>query len=370
VKVLHFYKTYYPETVGGIEKVINEIAQGAVRHGVETTIMTLSPSDREETVQVDGHLVYRCKINFELSSTPFSLKAFSLFHRLSKDADIIHYHFPYPFADLIHLITRVKKPSVVTYHSDIIKQKNMIKLYRPLKRWFLKNVDKIVATSPNYLKSSDILEKYKEKVSVIPIGIDKFSYPEPDETTFEYYKNLFGDKFFMFTGVLRYYKGLHILIEAAHYVDDVPIVLMGAGPIEEELKEHAQRLGVKNVYFLGYLPEEDKVALLNLCYAKVFPSHLRSEAFGISLLEGAMYGKPMISSEIGTGTTHINIDGETGIVIPPSDSATLGEAMRKLLDNPELAAEYGRNAENRYEKLFTAERMSREYFELYKSILK
>ncbi len=369
MKVLHFYKTYYPETVGGIEKVIYEIAQGVVKYGVETSVMTLSPSGRDEIVQIDDHLVYRCKINFELSSTPFSFKAFSMFRKLSTDADIIHYHFPYPFADLIHLTTRIKKPSVVTYHSDIIKQKNLVKLYRPLKRWFLTNVDKIVATSPNYLKSSDILEKYKEKVTVIPIGIDRFSYPELDESKYEYYKNLLGNKFFLFTGVLRYYKGLHILIEAARYVADVPIVLIGAGPIEEELKKHAQSLGVNNVYFLGYLPDEDKVALLNLCYAKVFPSHLRSEAFGISLLEGAMYGKPMISSEIGTGTTHINVDRETGIVVPPSDSAALGAAMRKLLDNPELAAEYGKNAEKRYKKLFTAERMSREYFELYKSIL-
>ncbi len=368
--MLHFYKTYYPETVGGVEKVINEIAKGAVRHGIDTTVMTLSSSDEQEIVEIDGHVVYRCKINFELSSTPFSFKAFSLFRQLSTNADIIHYHFPYPFADLMHFLSRIKKPTLVTYHSDIIKQKNMIKLYRPLKRWFLKNVDKIVATSPNYLKSSDILKKYKEKVKVIPIGIDKYSYPEPDENKLKYYKNLLGDKFFLFTGVLRYYKGLHILIEAAHYVDDVPIIIVGAGPIEEELKEHAQRLGVKNIYFMGYLPEEDKVTLLKLCYAKVFPSHLRSEAFGISLLEGAMYGKPMISSEIGTGTTHINVDGETGIVVPPSDSAALGEAMRKLLDNPDLAAEYGRNAENRYKKHFTAKRMSREYFELYKSILK
>jgi len=109
--------------------------------------------------------------------------------------------------------------------------------------------------------------------------------------------------------------------------------------------------------------------LLQLCYAVVFPSHLRSEAFGISLLEGAMYGKPMISSEIGTGTSYINVNGETGIVVPPSDPAAFREAMRFLWDNPGTAAEMGRHAERRYRELFTAERMAVSYAELYKELL-
>jgi glycosyltransferase involved in cell wall biosynthesis len=111
------------------------------------------------------------------------------------------------------------------------------------------------------------------------------------------------------------------------------------------------------------------VALLTLCYAVAFPSHLRSEAFGISLLEGAMYGKPMISSEIGTGTTYINIDGDTGIVVPPSDSQAFGEAMKRLWDNPELAAEMGRRAEARYWELFTAEQMATSYTALYHELV-
>jgi hypothetical protein len=100
-----------------------------------------------------------------------------------------------------------------------------------------------------------------------------------------------------------------------------------------------------------------------------FPSHLRSEAFGISLLEGAMYGKPMISSEIGTGTTYINIDGETGLVVPPSDPQAFGEAMRTLWDNPELAQAMGKRAEARYWELFTAEQMARSYTALYHELV-
>jgi rhamnosyl/mannosyltransferase len=128
-------------------------------------------------------------------------------------------------------------------------------------------------------------------------------------------------------------------------------------------------LGLRNVHFLGTLEDEDKAALLQLCYAIVFPSHLRSEAFGISLLEGAMFGKPMISSEIGTGTSFINIHGETGLVVPPSDPAAFRNAMSRLWSNPDMAADMGRSAEARYWELFTAEKMAAGYASLYRELL-
>jgi rhamnosyl/mannosyltransferase len=146
------------------------------------------------------------------------------------------------------------------------------------------------------------------------------------------------------------------------------VVIVGAGPIEAELKAHALRLGLTHVLFLGFLDDADKVALLTLSYAMVFPSHLRSEAFGISLLEGAMYGKPMISSEIGTGTSYINVHDETGLVVPPSDAKAFRAAMVTLWNNPTLAAAMGVRAAERYRKLFTAERMASNYMALYREL--
>jgi len=157
-------------------------------------------------------------------------------------------------------------------------------------------------------------------------------------------------------------------MEAAQGID-YPIVIVGAGPIERELKAQATQLDLHNIHFLGYLSDEDKVALLTLCYGVVFPSHLRSEAFGISLLEGAMYGKPMISSEIGTGTTFINIEGATGLVVPPSDSAALRQAMRYLWEHTKEAAEMGRAAEERYWQHFSAEPMVKSYVDLYSELM-
>jgi glycosyltransferase involved in cell wall biosynthesis len=367
MRVLHFYKTSFPDSVGGVELVINQIASGANKLGVKTDVLSLTPERVPRTIEINGYLAHRARLDMQIASTGFSMLAFLRFAQLAKQADVIHYHFPWPFMDVVHFATMVKKPTVVTYHSDIIRQKYLLKIYRPLQWKFLGDMNRIVATSPNYLATSDVLAKYKHKVSVIPIGLDKANYsvPSPDKLT--YWRERLGPKFFLFVGVIRYYKGLHILMEAAQGTD-YPIVIVGAGPIEDELKTQAEQLGLRNIHFLGFLPDEDKVALLTMCYGVLFPSHLRSEAFGISLLEGAMFGKPMISCEIGTGTTFINIADETGLVVPPGDPVALRQAMTYLWKHPERAAEMGRNAEARYWKYFTSEDMVSAYVKLYREL--
>jgi len=368
MKVLHFYKTYLPDTIGGVEQVINQLIRKTGELGVEHEVLALTPGKNEETVTVDGHVVHRCRTHFEIASTPFSLSAFSKFNRLAKKADIIHYHFPYPFSDVLHLATRVNKPTVISYHSDIIKQKYLLKLYRPLMYRFLSSVDHIVVASPNYLKGSDVLSHFKDKTSVIPYGLERNYNSNSSSELLEFWRKKIGPKFFLFIGVLRYYKGLHTLIEAARNAE-YPIVIVGKGPVEKELKAQAAKLGVSNIHFVGFLTDENKVALLELCYAVVFPSHLRSEAFGIALLEGAMYGKPMICCEIGTGTTFINVDKETGIVVPPGEPAALRQAMDYLWSHPEAARVMGKRAEERYWSLFTTEKMARSYVDLYKKLI-
>jgi len=368
MRVLHFYKTYHPDSVGGVEQVIRQMCVGTGRLGVTNTVLSLSRQDKLVPFEFEGHMVHRVPLNVEIASNAISVQSIGALARLAKQADVVHYHFPWPFMDLAHFMARVDKPTVVTYHSDIVRQRHLLRLYQPLKHRFLKSVDAIVATSPNYLGSSTVLARYRDKTTVIPFGLDRNTYPQPDPDRLAYWRDRVGPKFFLFVGVLRYYKGLHILLEAAKGTD-YPIVIVGAGPIEQELKQQAASLGLTNVMFVGAIDEPDKAALLTLCYAVSFPSHLRSEAFGISLLEGAMYGKPMISSEIGTGTTYINVDGDTGLVVPPSDAQALRVAMRTLWDNPELARTMGRRAEARYEELFTSEKMATNYTALYHELV-
>lgn len=366
LKILHFFKGAFPEALGGIEQVIHQLSVGAVNHGVQSDVLALS-HESATTRDYHGYRVHTVKTSFELASTGFSLAAFKRFAQLADEADVVHYHYPWPFMDLVHLVTRCKKPSLVTYHSDIVRQKRLLQLYRPLQQHFLRAMDNIVVTSPNYLATSTELIPFRDKTHVIPIGLEKDNYPPVDAVKQAAWRQRLGERFFLFVGVIRYYKGLHILVEAARG-SSYPIVIVGAGPIEKELKKQAEKLGVTNIHFLGALPEEDKVALLDLCTALVFPSHLRSEAFGISLLEGAMYGKPLISSEIGTGTTYINIHNETGLVVPPENPAELRVAMDYLWNNTQEAAAMGRRAADRYRELFTAERMTAKYVELYRQL--
>jgi rhamnosyl/mannosyltransferase len=369
MKVLHFYKTSFPDSIGGVEQVISQIARGTNKLGIKTDVLSLTPERVPRTIEMDGYLAHRARLDFQIASTGFSVSAFLRFAQLAEKVDVIHYHFPWPFMDVVHFATNIKKPTVVTYHSDIIRQKHLLKLYRPLMYKFLGSVDRIVATSHNYLTTSDVLKKFSDKVSVIPIGLDKAIYPKPTLERLQYWREKIGPKFFLFVGVMRYYKGLHILMEAAQGTG-YTIVIVGSGPIEEELKAHVAKLALSNVHFLGQLSDENKVELLTLCYGVLFPSHLRSEAFGISLLEGAMYGKPMISSEIGTGTTFINIADETGLVVPPSDPIALRQAMKYLWEHSEEAAEMGKHAEERYWKNFTAEQMVKSYVELYGDLVR
>ena len=225
--------------MGGIEKVINQIARGTANLGVTTEVLTLNPTIVDRTVEVDGHLVHRCRSNFEIASTPVSLSVILRFRQLAREADLIHYHFPYPFADFLHFFSGIHKPTLLTYHSDIIKQKRLLKIYKPLMHRFLSSVDHIVATSRNYLETSDILSEFEHKTSVIPIGLSKSTYPAATPEKLDYWRERFGPRFFLFVGVLRYYKGLHILIEAARN-SEYPIVIVGAGPVECEICE-AQR---------------------------------------------------------------------------------------------------------------------------------
>ena len=369
MNVLHFYKTYRPETFGGIEQVIYQLANGITKSGIETSVLTITGKKEFGIIKLNDHNVYQCKRSFQIASTDFSLKAILKFKELAASADIIHYHYPWPFMDLVHFLTKPNKPTVLTYHSDIIKQTYLKKLYSPLMHRFLNDVDVIVATSPNYFNTSSILQIYKEKVEVIPIGIDKESYPQPDLNKLEYWEEKLGNKFFLFVGVLRYYKGLQVLLESLAYID-YPMVILGSGPMEKELKSKAVELGLRNLIFVGQLAEEDKQAVIALSYALIFPSNLRSEAFGVALLEASIFVKPMISCEIGTGTSYVNIDGETGFVVSPSSPIELHLAMKFLWKHPKVSRKMAQNALERYKELFTAKRMTERYITLYSEILK
>ena len=198
--------------MGGVEQVIHQIAKGSAKLGIEIDVLSLSKEWEPRTIEIDGYLTHRARLDMQIASTGFSMSAFSRFAGLAKKADVIHYHFPWPFMDIVHFATMVKKPTLVTYHSDIIRQKFLGMVYSPLKSKFLNEVSRIVATSPNYLATSDVLARYKHKVSVIPIGLDKATYPVPSPEKLMYWRERLGPKFFL---ICRCYP----LLQGVTYID-------------------------------------------------------------------------------------------------------------------------------------------------------
>ncbi|XUY29666.1 glycosyltransferase [Agrobacterium sp. rho-8.1] len=366
MKILHFFKTYWPDTFGGVERTIAAICQGVESHGIKSEVLSLSAQPKENSRPFGGHYAHKAKLDFEFASTGFSRSAFSRFRELSREVDVVHFHFPWPLMDVIHLSSFHRMPSVVTYHSDVVKQKTLLRLYEPLMCRFLASTNSIVATSPNYVNSSATLQKFRSKVEIIPLGLDEASYPTIDQQRQERWRSKLPPRFLVFIGVFRYYKGLHVLMDAAEKTG-IPVVLIGGGQTDD-LHEEAKRRGLQNMHFLANLTDEDKMAVLDLSIGLVFPSHLRSEAFGLSLVEAAMSGKPMISCEIGTGTSYVNLDGCTGLVVPPENSDSLALAMTRLFDDDDLAQRFGRNARQRYLDNFTAKKMAAAYADLYRRI--
>ena len=368
INILHVYKTFLGDTFGGVEQVIAQIARTDNPSAFNHTVLSLSKKPNPSRVNIHGITNLRYKENICIASNAMSYALLRDFGRIIEEYDVIHYHFPWPFVDVMHVAARVKKPTVLTYHSDIVRQKKMLWFYRPLMHYFLDSVDHIVATSPNYLATSEVLQAHQNKVSVIPIGINQDYYPVPSDEQKTYWRDRFGERFFLFVGVMRYYKGLHVLLEALQSTT-LPVVLVGTGPLEAELKARANALHLTNLHFVGQLPDSDKVALLQLCSCLVFPSHLRSEAFGVSLLEAAMFGKALISTEMGTGTSYINLNEKTGLVIPPNDPLALRAAMLFMWDNPAYCSSMGQQSLMRYRALFTGHQMVHAYEQLYRNAI-
>ena len=368
LKVLHFFKTSLLDSHGGVEKFIDTLCKDTYDLGVKNIFFTLRKKYNNKEVKFKKYSIINAKEDFYFFSTGFSISALFEFKKLSKNADLIHYHFPNPFADILHFISGNKKPFLITYHSDIIKQRYLLFIYKFLMNKFLIKSNKIVVTSQNYFKSSIYLNRYKNKVRVIPIGIDLNTYPKINKKIIDNYKKQFKEPFFLFVGALRYYKGLEFALKAIKNTN-FKFVIAGDGDNKSKLVKLANNLKLDNVNFLGEISEEEKVCLLKLCKCFLFPSNKRSEAFGIALLEAAAFGKPMISCDIGTGTSFVNIHNETGIVIKPNSALEIRKAMDFIISNPDISKSMGKNSKKRYLNLFTADKQAKNYLEIYKEIL-
>ena len=287
LKVLHIYKSFYPDSFGGVEECIYQLCKSGPEYGFDSDVFTLSSNPSEGgSIIYNGIKVYQAKTNGALASTPFSFEAFGKLSKIKDNYDILHFHYPYPFADLLRLFLARRNAAVLTYHSDIVKQKYLKYLYFPIEKWFLNSFDNIVCTSPTYMATSKNLQRYHNKVECVLLGItenkNEFNL-KPNLKFFEFKGRI---PYILFLGGLRNYKGIDKLIDAAEHCR-VNIIIAGSGPKLPHYQDLVRKKGLKNVCFTGYLDDVDKSLFLENCLALILPSTLRSEAFGLVLLEAA-----------------------------------------------------------------------------------
>lgn len=286
--------------------------------------------------------------------------------------DIVHIHLPNPLANLALWLIRPKCKVVLHWHSDIIKQKYLLKIYAPLQHWLLKRADAIIATSPPYIDTSPCLSAHREKVTVIPIGTNSENTLTNTHLLQSLRATYAGKRVVFSLGRLTYYKGFLSLIRAATSMpDDIVILIGGQGELLADLQYEINALDLSGrVRLLGEIPPIELGAYYDLADVFCLPSIARSEAFGVVLLEAMAHAKPIVATQIpGSGVPWVTVDGITGINVEPNNPDALAHALMKILSDKKLADDLAQQSQLRYQQMFTARKMVQKTMELYSSLL-
>ena len=368
MNILHIYKDYFP-VLGGIENHVRLLAEAQAAGGHTVSVLVTSPDRQTHLDQRNGvRVIYAARLA-TVASTPLSL---ALPLRLRRERpDIAHLHFPYPVGDAAQRFFGRARRTVITYHSDIVRQKRLVQFYAPLLRGTLARADAIIATSPRYVETSPFLAPVAGKVTVIPYGIDAARFAVADPAAVAAVRARYPGPLLLFVGQLRYYKGVEFLIRALAQVPVATTLLVGgeSSTQRSELEALAQSLGLaERVQFLGQRDAELPV-LYHAADVFVLPSIERSEAFAIVQLEAMAAGRPVVSCDVGTGVAWVNQHGQTGLVVPPRQPEALAAALNELLADPARRAALGAAGRARVQAHFTQARMLAAIDALYAGLL-
>lgn len=376
MKVLQANKAYAP-TIGGVETVVRTLSEGLNgMDGVSVSVLACSarPSLRSTAATVDGVSVTYAANLGTIASMPIS-PAY-VWRLMRAEPDVIHVHAPFPLTDFSLLFSPwhgKKKPAViVTWHSDIVRQKRALALYRPVLLSFLRSVDAIVVATPLHISSSTVLQAFKDKCRVIPFGLDLAWANEKKkyETAAKALRTRYGEPFILFVGRLVYYKGIEYLIEAMRSVPRGRLLIVGQGPIEGEVRERLRSYGLADrVTLIPPVSDEELHAYFHACDLLVLPSIQPSEAFGLVLLEAMACGKPVVSTDLGTGISYVNRHRHSGLVVPPRDVGALAAAINELVEDASLRAHLGGQGRARTFEEFSREAMVERTLGLYREVL-
>ncbi len=369
-RVVHVYKDFWPPVLGGIERSINWMV-GGLAGEYDFTVLVNSRTRHTREREWEGVRIIEVGEWGRAFSAPLS-PGFPLWLR-RLHADIWHFHLPNPTADVSWLLARPPGRVVATYHSDIVRQRWALRVYGPLLRAFLRRCDAILPTSDRLVANSPFLAPLAAKCRPVPLGMPLDPYRRTVDSARavrEIKRRHKGFPLLLFVGRLRYYKGLQFMVSALRSLPNVRFLVIGEGPEGESLARLAKELGVDDrVEFLGERTDAEVAIHLQAADIFVLPSHLPSEAFGLSQVEAMASGTPVVSTDLPTGVPYVNRHGETGLVVPPGDDEALADAIRLLLDDPNRRFQMGENALRRAHEEFSREAMCARIHAVYKDIL-
>lgn len=386
MRICHLGK-FYPPAPGGIETHVRTLAYAQTRLGAGVRVICVNHEDRvgqdvtwkflartQPVEETDGPVeivrLGRWASFARFDACPALLR---VLQRAEDDCDLLHLHVPNPTMVLALATVRPRVPCVITYHSDVVKQKLLARLQRPFENIVFARAGAVLASSPTYAAGSPFLQRHRDKLAVVPFGIDLEPLTDPSAASLAAAARLraaWGEPLWLLVGRLVYYKGVDQAIRA---LPSVPgkLLIVGEGPLQGELKRLACQLGVaERIVWQGRLSDVDLIGAYHAATALWFPSNARSEAFGLVQVEAMACGCPVINTDIRhSGVSWVSPHEESGLTVNVNDPNALASASRRLLEESGLRARLSRQARARATAEFADDRMARRTFEQYERAL-
>jgi rhamnosyl/mannosyltransferase len=313
---------------------------------------------------VNGVHVRRMRTYGIVAATPMCPELFHVIRDV--DPDIVHLHHPHPLAMLAYLTSRTKAPCVVSYHSDIVRQRALGRFIAPIVNRTLARSAAIIVASPQVMEGSAVLRPFREKCHLVPYGLETVARGSVDPSAAADLRRRYGDRIVLAVGRLTHYKGFDHLIRAMHDVD-ATLLIVGTGALRESLAQLIIAQGLEaRVHMLGSVP--DVQPYYDACDVFVLPSTTPNEAFGIVQLEAMAVGKPVVNTELSSGVTFACPSDVAALTVPPGDRAALARAISRLLADPDLRARLGEAGRARVASEFTARKMSERTLQIYRDV--
>ena len=355
MRILHLAKYYWPRS-GGMERVVQSLAEGAANLGHQVEVVAVQSMRRGGEPGRQRSSVTRA---FSFGALGSQEIAPGYIAAAWKRADVIHVHHPHPLADVACLLRAGGTPVVVTQHAD-----TACSAYHPVARLVLRRARAIVVPSRAHLALAAELRGFENKVEVIPFGIEESRWsvvPPPPPGA--------GPRA-LFIGRLVPFKGVDILLRALERVPDLRLDIVGSGPEGPRLRTLAQALAVADrVRWYGEYPDEDLPRRMADADFLVLPSVTVEEMFGLVVLEAMAAGRPVITTAVPSAVREVNVPNETGLEVPLRDVGALAAALETLGRDAPLRQRMGAAGRRRVLENFTQSAMAVKHIALYERVI-